>query len=177
MALAWSLWTLPNATSLCLLLSSSSLSPADLFADYIFLQRCLIALFCQVPQYVPTQLVSLDSWSLGIICAFRLDFIGVFQSVTRMLQGKQYCELHQRPGSPTVNKPGQQCFTQQTPDFLNTGILLCNSNCLSLELVSCRTRFGNVDTDFIYVCWEVIPSGAEAVERLRSRVAFTWWSV
>lgn len=106
------------------------------------------------------------------MCVFKLDFIGVFQSVTRMLQGKQYYELCQRPGSPTVNKPGKQCLTQQTPDLLNAGILLCNLSCLSLELVSCRTCFGNVDTDFIYVCWEVIPSGAEAVERLRSRVAF-----
>lgn len=91
-----------------------------------------------------------------------------------MLQGKQDYELYQRPGSPTVNKPGKQCLTQQTPNLLNHGILLCNSDCLSLELVSCRTCFGNAGTDLIYVCWEVIPSEAEAVERLSSRVAFMW---
>lgn len=77
-----------------------------------------------------------------------------------MLQGKQDYELHQRPGSPTVNKPGKQWLTQQTPNLLNHGILLCNSDCLSLELVSCKTCFENVD--LIYVCWEVVPSEAEA---------------
>lgn len=73
-----------------------------------------------------------------------------------------------------VKKPGKLSLTQQTPKLLDDGILLCNTDCLSLELVSCRTCFGNVDIDFIYVCLEAIPSEAEAVMWLSSKVALTW---
>ena len=97
--------------------------------------------------------------------------------------GKKLSELFGQPNtfahlcikgrSLVVKKLIQLCLTQQTPNLLDYGILLiCHTYCLFLELVPCRTCFGNVY--FICVCLEAISSESEPEVLLNSKVVFTW---